>query len=128
MLPASCVMSCHVSKHLQVRSSSSPPLSRSPSLQTGPAAHPYFTSIKAYEELIDAVGPMGPVERAGWVEPAVASWRRSIWAGAYDPMGRILKPTKYLERMHGVFKRGQMQCGTFAASKKKGGRGGERCE
>merc|ERR1719296_655471 len=77
--------------------------------------HPYFISIEAYKELIDATKLMGPVETA-------------VWVRIYDPMGWIFKPTKYvkcvrdaycLERMHRAFKRGLMQYGMFAATKAK---------
>ena len=90
--------------------------------------HPYFISIEAYEELIDATKVMGPVKTADWVKPTIASWRHSIWVGIYDPRGFIFKPTKYLkcvrdayclERMHRAFARGLMQYGMFAATKAK---------
>lgn len=90
--------------------------------------HPYFISIEAYAELIDATKRMGPVKTADWVTPTIASWRHSIWVGIYDPMGWIFKPTKYvkcardaycLERMHRAFKRGLMEYGMFAATKAK---------
>ena len=90
--------------------------------------HPYFISIEAYEELIDATKLMGPVKTADWCEPTIASWRHSIWVGIFDPRGWIFKPTKYLkcvrdayclERMHRAFKRGLMEYGMFAATKKK---------
>ena len=90
--------------------------------------HPYFISIEAYEELIDATKVMGPVKTADWVKPTIASWRHSIWVGIYDPRGFIFKPTKYLkcardayclERMHRAFDRGLMEYGMFAAQKAK---------
>merc|ERR1719203_648148 len=71
--------------------------------------HPYFISIEAYKELVDATKIMGPVETADWNTQTIASWRHSIWVGVYDPRGFIFKPTKYLkcardayclERMH----------------------------
>mmetsp|Transcript_1026 Transcript_1026/g.2408 ORF Transcript_1026/g.2408 Transcript_1026/m.2408 type:complete len:400 (+) Transcript_1026:99-1298(+) len=89
--------------------------------------HPYFISIEAYKELIDATTLMSNVKTADWVTPTIASWRHSIWVGVYDPMGWIFKPTKYvkcardaycLERMHRAFKRGLMEYGMFAAVKK----------
>ena len=88
--------------------------------------HPYFISIEAYKELIDATKLMGPVKTADWVTPTIASWRHSIWVGVYDPRGWIFKPHRYvkcvrdaycLERMHRAFKRGLMQYGMFAATK-----------
>lgn len=90
--------------------------------------HPYFISIEAYKELVDATKLMGPVKTADWVTPTIASWRHSIWVGIYDPRGFIFKPTKYLkcardayclERMHRAFDRGLMQYGMFAATKAK---------
>lgn len=90
--------------------------------------HPYFISIEAYTELINATKLMGPVKTADWVEPTIASWRHSVWVGLYDPRGWIFKPTKYLkcvrdayclERMHKAFNRGLMQYGMFAAQKTK---------
>ena len=90
--------------------------------------HPYFISIEAYKELIDATKVMGPVTTADWVKETIASWRHSIWVGIYDPRGFIFKPTKYLkcvrdayclERMHRAFNRGLMQYGMLAAQKKK---------
>ncbi|KAL3798673.1 hypothetical protein HJC23_004424, partial [Cyclotella cryptica] len=88
--------------------------------------HPYFISIEAYKELIDATKLMGPVKTADWVTPTIASWRHSIWVGVYDPRGWIFKPHRYvkcvrdaycLERMHRAFNRGLMQYGMFAATK-----------
>lgn len=89
--------------------------------------HPYFISIEKYKELIDATGLMNEVTTADWVDETIASWRHSIWVGVYDPRGFIFKPTKYLkcvrdayclERMHRAFKRGLMQYGMFAVTKK----------
>ena len=89
--------------------------------------HPYFISIETYKELIDATKLMGQVKTADWVKPTIASWRHSIWVGIYDPKGWIFKPHRYvkcvrdaycLERMHRAFKRGLMQYGMFAATKK----------
>eukprot|EP00565_Helicotheca_tamesis_P007556 CAMPEP_0185731034 /NCGR_PEP_ID=MMETSP1171-20130828/11685_1 /TAXON_ID=374046 /ORGANISM="Helicotheca tamensis, Strain CCMP826" /LENGTH=392 /DNA_ID=CAMNT_0028400203 /DNA_START=48 /DNA_END=1226 /DNA_ORIENTATION=- len=89
--------------------------------------HPYFISIEKYAELIDATGMMNKVTTADWVDETIASWRHSVWVGVYDPRGWIFKPTKYLkcvrdayclERMHRAFKRGLMQYGMFAATKK----------
>mmetsp|Transcript_24313 Transcript_24313/g.55410 ORF Transcript_24313/g.55410 Transcript_24313/m.55410 type:complete len:119 (+) Transcript_24313:1117-1473(+) len=88
--------------------------------------HPYFISIEAYKELIDATGVMNDVTTADWNKQTIASWRHSIWVGVYDPRGFIFKPTKYwkcikdgycLERMHRAFDRGLMQYGMFAATK-----------
>lgn len=90
--------------------------------------HPYFISIEKYKEIIDATGLMNEVTTADWVEETIASWRHSIWVGVYDPRGFIFKPNKYLkcvrdayclERMHRAFKRGLMQYGMFAATKKE---------
>lgn len=89
--------------------------------------HPYFISIEKYAELIDDTKVMNAVKTANWVEETIASWRHSIWVGIYDPRGFIFKPTKYfkcvrdaycLERMHRAFKRGLMEYGMFAATKK----------
>jgi len=89
--------------------------------------HPYFISIEAYKELVDATGLMNEVTTADWNEQTIASWRHSVWVGVYDPRGFIFKPTKYwkcvkdaycLERMHRAFDRGLMQYGMFAATKK----------
>ena len=89
--------------------------------------HPYFISIEAYTELIADTKVMNAAKTANWVDETVASWRHSIWVGIYDPRGFIFKPTKYvkcvrdaycLERMHRAFKRGLMEYGMFAASKK----------
>ena len=88
--------------------------------------HPYFISIEAYKELIDATKLMGAVKTADWVKPTIASWRHSIWVGIYDPRGFIFKPHRYmkcvrdaycLERMHRAFDRGLMEYGMFAATK-----------
>lgn len=90
--------------------------------------HPYFISIEAYKELVDATGVMNSVTTADWNEQTIASWRHSVWVGVYDPRGFIFKPTKYLkcvrdgyclERMHRAFDRGLMQYGMFAATKKE---------
>ena len=89
--------------------------------------HPYFISIEAYAELIAATGVMNPATTADWVDETIASWRHSVLVGVYDPVGWIFKPGKYvkcvrdaycLERMHRAFKRGLMQYGMFAATKK----------
>lgn len=89
--------------------------------------HPYFISIEAYKELVDATGLMNEVTTADWNEQTIASWRHSVWVGVYDPRGFIFKPTKYLkcvrdayclERMHRAFDCGLMQYGMFAATKK----------
>merc|ERR1711966_358044 len=90
--------------------------------------HPYFISIEAYQELVDATKLMGPVKTADWCTPTIASWRHSIWVGVYDPRGFIFKPTKYLkcardayclERMHRAFDRGLMEYGMLTATKKE---------
>jgi len=90
--------------------------------------HPYFISIEKYADIIDATGLMNKVTTADWNEQTIASWRHSIWVGVYDPRGFIFKPTKYykcvrdgycLERMHRAFKRGLMQYGMFAVTKKE---------
>jgi MPBQ/MSBQ methyltransferase len=90
--------------------------------------HPYFVSIQTFAKLMDETGVMGPVKTANWVDETIASWRHSIWVGVYDPRGWIFKPRKYLkcfrdayclERMHRAFKRGLMEYGMFAATKKK---------
>jgi MPBQ/MSBQ methyltransferase len=89
--------------------------------------HPYFVSIKAFADLIDATNVMGEVKTADWVEQTIPSWRHSLWVGVYDPFGWIFKVRKYLktfrdayclERMHRAFKRGLMQYGMLAATKK----------
>jgi MPBQ/MSBQ methyltransferase len=90
--------------------------------------HPYFVSIKTFAELIEGTGVMqAPVKTANWVEETIASWRHSIWVGIYDPRGWIFKPKTYLkcvrdayclERMHRAFRRGLMEYGMFAATKK----------
>ena len=89
--------------------------------------HPYFVSIKAFKDLIDGTGMMEEVKTADWVKNTIASWRHSIWVGVYDPFGWIFKVRKYikifrdaycLERMHRAFKRGLMQYGMLAATKK----------
>ena len=89
--------------------------------------HPYFVSIKAFKDLIDGTGVMEEVKTADWVKNTIASWRHSIWVGVYDPFGWIFKVRKYvkifrdaycLERMHRAFKRGLMQYGMLAATKK----------
>lgn len=89
--------------------------------------HPYFISIEKYAEIIDETGLMNEVTTADWNEQTIASWRHSNWVGVYDPRGFIFKPTKYykcirdgycLERMHRAFKRGLMEYGMFAVTKK----------
>ena len=89
--------------------------------------HPFFVSIKTFASLVDDTGMMGPVKTANWVKETIASWRHSIWVGVYDPRGFIFKPRLYvkclrdaycLERMHRAFKRGLMEYGMFAATKK----------
>ncbi|GKY99339.1 hypothetical protein MPSEU_000888900 [Mayamaea pseudoterrestris] len=89
--------------------------------------HPYFVSIDAFKKLIDNTGVMGQVKTADWVKNTIPSWRHSIWVGVYDPFGWIFKVRKYLkifrdayclERMHRAFKRGLMEYGMLAATKK----------
>merc|ERR1719445_5103 len=90
--------------------------------------HPYFISIEKYRELIDATKLMNEVKTSDWKDETIASWRHSIWVGVEDPKGWILKPRTYvkclrdaycLERMHRAFKRGLMEYGMFAATKKQ---------
>lgn len=90
--------------------------------------HPYFISIDKYREIIDETKLMNPVTTADWNEQTIASWRHSVWVGVYDPRGWIFKPKVYwkcvkdgycLERMHRAFKRGLMEYGMFAATKKE---------
>jgi MPBQ/MSBQ methyltransferase len=90
--------------------------------------HPYFISIQSFRKLIDATGSMGPVTTANWVNETIASWRHSVWVGIQDPRGWIFKPRAYvkcvrdaycLERMHRAFRRGLMEYGMLAATKKQ---------
>ena len=90
--------------------------------------HPFFVSVQKFASLIDDTGMMGPVKTANWVDETIASWRHSVWVGVWDPRGWIFKPRTYvkcfrdaycLERMHRAFKRGLMEYGMFAATKKK---------
>jgi MPBQ/MSBQ methyltransferase len=92
-------------------------------------SHPYFISIQGFKDLIDETNLMGPVRTADWVAETINSWRHSIWVGVFDPRGWIFKVRKYLktfrdayclERMHRAFKRGLMQYGVLAATKKDG--------
>lgn len=62
-----------------------------------------------------------------WVKETVASWRHTLWLGMKDPRGWIFKPRKYmrflrdgycLERFHRAFKRGLLEYGMVAATKK----------
>lgn len=77
--------------------------------------------------MIDETKMMNEVTTADWVDETIASWRHSVLVGVFDPRGWIFKPTKYvkcvrdaycLERMHRAFRRGLMQYGMFAATKK----------
>ena len=90
--------------------------------------HPYFISKESYNELIDGTGVMNEVTVDDWMIETVASWRHTIFKGIKDPRGFIFKPKKYvkcvrdaycIERMHRAFKRGLMEYGMFAATKKK---------
>lgn len=90
-------------------------------------SHPYFISKEAYEELVIDTGMMENVKTADWVKETIASWRHTIWLGIKDPWGWISKPRRYmrcfrdgycLERMHRAFKRGLMEYGMVAATKK----------
>jgi MPBQ/MSBQ methyltransferase len=90
--------------------------------------HPYFVSIEEWAKLMDNTGVMGPVKTANWVDETIASWRHSIWVGVYDPLGWIFKVRTYiktfrdaycLERMHRAFRRGLMEYGMFACTKKQ---------
>lgn len=90
--------------------------------------HPFFISIKDWKQLMDDTGVMNEVKTADWVKETIASWRHSVWVGIVDPRGWIFKPRAYvkcvrdgycLERMHRAFKRGLMQYGMWAATKKQ---------
>ena len=90
--------------------------------------HPFFISVPAWAKLMEDTGVVAPVKTADWVDSTIASWRHSIWVGAYDPRGWIFKPRTYLklfrdvyclERMHRAFKRGLMEYGMFATEKKR---------
>lgn len=89
--------------------------------------HPFFVSIGTFAKMIDETNAMGPVKTSNWVDETIASWRHSVWVGIYDPRGWIFKPRKYvkcfrdaycLERMHRAFRRGLMEYGMFAATKR----------
>ena len=77
--------------------------------------------------MIDNTGRMNKVTVANWVKETINSWRHTIYKSIKDPRGWIFKPKKYvkcvrdaycLERMHRAFKRGLMEYGMFAATKK----------
>lgn len=91
--------------------------------------HPYFICIREWKELMEGTGLVTPgtVKTANWVNETIASWRHSIWVGVFDPRGWIFKPRTYmkcfrdaycLERMHRAFKRGLMEYGMWAATKR----------
>jgi len=91
--------------------------------------HPYFICIREWKELMEGTGMVTPgtVKTANWVDETIASWRHSIWVGVFDPRGWIFKPRTYmkcfrdaycLERMHRAFKRGLMEYGMWAATKR----------
>ena len=89
--------------------------------------HPFFISIKEWAKLMDDTGLVEPVTTANWVDDTIASWRHSVLVGVIDPRGWIFKPKTYikcvrdaycLERMHRAFKRGLMEYGMFATTKK----------
>jgi MPBQ/MSBQ methyltransferase len=90
--------------------------------------HPYFISVEEWAGLMEGTGLVTPVKTANWVKETIKSWRHSIWVGVVDPRGWIFKPRTYmkcvrdaycLERMHRAFKRGLMEYGMFATTKKK---------
>lgn len=90
-------------------------------------SHPHFISKEAYGELIEGTGLMTKPRIEDWKTETLNSWRHTIWKGVKDPRGWIFKPKKYLknfrdawciERMHRAFKRGLMEYGMFAATKK----------
>ena len=77
--------------------------------------------------MINNTGKMNKVKVENWVKETINSWRHTIFKGVKDPRGWIFKPKKYikcvrdaycLERMHRAFKRGLMEYGMFAATKK----------
>ena len=89
--------------------------------------HPFFISIKEWAKLMEDTGLVRPVTTANWVTDTIASWRHSVLVGVIDPRGWIFKPKTYikcvrdaycLERMHRAFKRGLMEYGMFATTKK----------
>ena len=90
--------------------------------------HPYFVSKEKFQELLEGTGVVGHVKKDNWVKQTINSWRHSIWVGIFDPRGWIFKPHRYLkcfrdayclERMHRAFKRGLMEYGVIATTKKK---------
>jgi len=77
---------------------------------------------------LEGTGVVGHVKKDNWVKQTINSWRHSIWVGIFDPRGWIFKPHRYLkcfrdayclERMHRAFKRGLMEYGVIATTKKK---------
>ena len=89
--------------------------------------HPYFISVEEWAKLMEGTGKVEPVKTANWVKETIKSWRHSVWVGVQDPRGWIFKPRTYvkcfrdaycLERMHRAFKRGLMEYGMFATTKK----------
>jgi MPBQ/MSBQ methyltransferase len=90
--------------------------------------HPYFISVNDWTKLIQDTKLMTDIKNDNWVSQTIASWRHSIWVGVLDPRGWIFKFNKYLkifrdayclERMHRAFRRGLMEYGMFAATKKQ---------
>ena len=91
-------------------------------------AHPYFVSIKDYEDILLEIGDFETVGADDWTTPTIASWRHSIWVGVVDPWIVVFKgPLVWyktvreivtLERMHQAFDSGLMEYGMIKGMKK----------
>lgn len=91
-------------------------------------AHPYFISIKDYEDILQGTGQFESVGTDDWTTETIASWRHSVWVGVLDPWPVVRKGPVYwyktlreiitLERMHQAFAGELMQYGMIKGSKK----------
>lgn len=89
--------------------------------------HPYFISKEAYRGLALDTGAYDGVEVADWKEQTIASWRHSVWVGAWDPLPVVRAGPKVwyktvrdivcLERFHRAMDRGLMEYGMLRATK-----------
>ena len=103
--------------------------------------HPYFISIEDYKKIMEGTNQLQNIVTQDWTKNTIASWRHSIWVGVFDPwpvikagprmwwkvrflltffsfFSQCLRDGICLERMHRAFKRGLMDYGMFAATKK----------
>lgn len=91
-------------------------------------SHPYFISIKDFENLALNTGVMEKSRTEDWARFTLPSWRHSIWVGVFDPVFWMLRPHLWIKILrdaftlnvfHNAFKDGLMGYGMITATKKQ---------